>query len=302
MSTALQSASRLELHPRVALVGNPNVGKSVIFGSLTKRYVTVSNYPGTTVTVTKGKATLDGRPVEVLDSPGINSLVPMSEDEEVTRNILLHAAPGAILQVADAKNLRRALILSSQLAGSRDIFCTVALDPAVPGRLRATLTQSPPVRKYKNGHGEEVPRNNTSIFCEAADALCRAMQEYRRHTAPTVQISGIGPDDMKKIRALFTGQQNKDANKRHQAWLQTINSDNGNGFSFGPAAISYAEDGKGSWKAEALGDSDDHVKDHEYAYQDAFLTSNWKLFHDALQLHRLTVSHDILPKYGICAA
>jgi ferrous iron transport protein B len=120
---ASSTAARLGLQrdaagtlPRAVLVGNPNVGKSVIFGFLTKRYVTVSNYPGTTVTVTKGKADLDGRAVEVLDSPGINSLVPMSEDEEVTRNILLQAAPGAILQVADAKNLRRALLLSTQLA------------------------------------------------------------------------------------------------------------------------------------------------------------------------------------------
>ena len=56
MSTALQEqpSSRLAAQPRVILVGNPNVGKSVLFGQLTKRYVTVSNYPGTTVTVTRG--------------------------------------------------------------------------------------------------------------------------------------------------------------------------------------------------------------------------------------------------------
>jgi len=102
--------------PRAVLIGNPNVGKSVLFGFLTKRYVTVSNYPGTTVTVTRGTADLNGNAVEVLDTPGINSLVPMSEDEQVTRDILLQAPPAAILQVADAKNLRRALLLSSQLA------------------------------------------------------------------------------------------------------------------------------------------------------------------------------------------
>jgi len=119
----LSTAARLglgtadtEVLPRVVLVGNPNVGKSVLFGFLTKRYVTVSNYPGTTVTITRGKAEVAGQTVEVLDSPGINSLVPMSEDEEVTRNILLQAQPTAIAQVADAKNLRRALILSTQLA------------------------------------------------------------------------------------------------------------------------------------------------------------------------------------------
>lgn len=103
-------------HRHLVLVGNPNVGKSVLFGFLTKRYVTVSNYPGTTVAITRGKAALDGHLAEVVDTPGVNGLVPMSEDEEVTRNILLREAPGALIQVADAKNLRRALILSSQIA------------------------------------------------------------------------------------------------------------------------------------------------------------------------------------------
>ncbi len=122
MSTVLQQPdaqrepNALEAHPHVLLVGNPNVGKSVLFGALTRRYVTVSNYPGTTVTITRGKAELDDQSVEVVDTPGVNSLLPMSEDEEVTRNILLREQPGAVLQVADAKNLRRALILSSQLA------------------------------------------------------------------------------------------------------------------------------------------------------------------------------------------
>ncbi len=116
MSTTTPVRPRLERHPHVVLVGNPNVGKSVLFGLLTKRYVTVSNYPGTTVTITRGSMQQDGKSMQVLDTPGVNSLVPTSEDEEVTRNILLREPPGAVLQVADAKNLRRALILSSQLA------------------------------------------------------------------------------------------------------------------------------------------------------------------------------------------
>src|SRR3990172_7506437 len=74
---------------RVILVGNPNVGKSVIFGLLTGRYVTVSNYPGTTVELTKGNATFDKNNAVVIDTPGTNSLIPMSEDEKVTRDILL---------------------------------------------------------------------------------------------------------------------------------------------------------------------------------------------------------------------
>ena len=92
------------------------MGKSVIFGFLTGRYVTVSNYPGTTVTVTKGKTEIDGESLDVIDTPGVNSLTPMSEDERVTRDILLEAPPRAVVQVADAKNLRRALQISAQLS------------------------------------------------------------------------------------------------------------------------------------------------------------------------------------------
>ncbi len=77
----------------LALVGNPNVGKSVIFNRLTGQYAQVSNYPGTTVEVTRGKAQIDGVDYEVIDTPGVNSLVPQSEDERVTRDILLGERP-----------------------------------------------------------------------------------------------------------------------------------------------------------------------------------------------------------------
>jgi len=101
--------------PRVYLVGNPNVGKSAIFSLLTGRYVTVSNYPGTTVEVTSGDATISKRRFLIVDTPGVNNLVPMSEDEKVTRNILLVEEAAAVIQVADAKNMKRSLFLTLQL-------------------------------------------------------------------------------------------------------------------------------------------------------------------------------------------
>jgi ferrous iron transport protein B len=121
-SGAVRAESDLERKQVVAaartviLVGNPNVGKSVLFGALTGKYVTVSNYPGTTVEVTRGAATLDGHPWHVMDTPGTNNLLPMSEDEQVTRDILLVERGYVALQVCDAKNLRRGLLLSAQLA------------------------------------------------------------------------------------------------------------------------------------------------------------------------------------------
>lgn len=102
--------------PKILLVGNANVGKSVIFGYLTGRYVVVSNYPGTTVEVSRGKAVINGSDYSIIDTPGVNSLLPMSEDEEVTRNLLLDEKQDRVLQVADAKNLKRSLLISVQLA------------------------------------------------------------------------------------------------------------------------------------------------------------------------------------------
>jgi len=100
---------------KVILIGNPNVGKSVIFNYLTGKYVTVSNYPGTTVEVSIGTLSAHGKKFQVLDTPGVNSLIPMSEDEKVTRDILLKEPKSHLIQVMDTKNIRRGLLISLQL-------------------------------------------------------------------------------------------------------------------------------------------------------------------------------------------
>jgi ferrous iron transport protein B len=99
----------------VVLVGNPNVGKSVLFRNLTERYVTVSNFPGTTVELVRATAQLGGQRVEVIDTPGINDLSPRRDEARVTRELLAGDDKPTVVQVADAKNLRRALLLTLQL-------------------------------------------------------------------------------------------------------------------------------------------------------------------------------------------
>ncbi|HZR25675.1 MAG TPA: ferrous iron transporter B [Vicinamibacterales bacterium] len=108
----------LRSHPlRVALVGQPNVGKSVVFGRLTGRYVTVSNYPGTTVAITKGRALVGAEVCDVIDTPGVNALDgTISEDERITRDVISNGDADLVVQVADARNIRRALMLTSQIA------------------------------------------------------------------------------------------------------------------------------------------------------------------------------------------
>lgn len=101
--------------PLVAIVGSPNVGKSVLFNALTGAYVTVSNYPGTTVEVSRGKGRVGGVPVGVVDTPGMYRLLPITEEERVARQILLRERPAAVLHVVDAKNLERMLPMTLQL-------------------------------------------------------------------------------------------------------------------------------------------------------------------------------------------
>jgi ferrous iron transport protein B len=100
----------------VLLVGNPNVGKSVLFRNLTNHYVTVSNFPGTTVEIIRARAPSVGDGTEVVDTPGINDLAARSEDARVTLELLTRHETATVVQVADAKNLRRALLLTLQLA------------------------------------------------------------------------------------------------------------------------------------------------------------------------------------------
>ena len=115
-SCGISEAKHTEaLKEKVILIGNPNVGKSVIFNYLTGKYVTVSNYPGTTVEVSTGTLSAHGKKFEVLDTPGVNSLIPMSEDEKVTRDILLKEPKSHLVQVMDTKNIRRGLLISLQL-------------------------------------------------------------------------------------------------------------------------------------------------------------------------------------------
>ena len=107
--------------PLVALVGNPNAGKSALFNALTGARQKVGNYPGVTVERRSGKMVLgDGRPVELIDLPGAYSLDPASPDERVTRDVLLgrqagERLPDAMVIVVDAANLDNHLRFALQL-------------------------------------------------------------------------------------------------------------------------------------------------------------------------------------------
>jgi ferrous iron transport protein B len=98
---------------KVALIGNPNVGKSVLFSRLTGVHVVISNYPGTTVEFLEGKMAVGTDFVEVIDVPGTYSLEPSAPAEEVTIKMLNDA--DIIINVLDATNLERNLYLTMEL-------------------------------------------------------------------------------------------------------------------------------------------------------------------------------------------
>lgn len=101
---------------RVLLVGQPNVGKSSILNALTGAKVVISNYPGTTIDIISGDLEIDGRNYTLIDTPGVYSLTPSSEEEKVTDKMVLDGNYDFIIQVADATMLSRSFILTYQLA------------------------------------------------------------------------------------------------------------------------------------------------------------------------------------------
>jgi len=173
------------------------------------------------------------------------------------------------------------------------------LDDTLPplGHARANVFPDMPFLQweYKNAAKQKIKRNNTDLFCTAADEMCKAMQRYRV-SDPDADVPGIPDSDMNKIKDLFSGLKEDNGEKRHHCWLEEIR---GGAFSFGQDPdVDYVDKGAGSWKEKALGTSNVIPK---YSYRKSFLKSDWKLFHDGVKAHVVYVINELLPEYGICA-
>jgi len=169
---------------QMLLVGNPNVGKSVIFNRLTGRYVNVSNYPGTTVEVANGQSRIAGQDYEVIDTPGMYSLSPLTAEEEVTRQLLFSKNPAVVVQVLDAKNIRRMLNLTLQLIAA-GLPVVVDLNLMDEARRQGVSVNVPLLAEVL---GVPVVAT-TAVEKNGLQSLKQAIGTYRYHNADRFKFS-----------------------------------------------------------------------------------------------------------------
>lgn len=188
-----------------------------------------------------------------------------------------------------------------------DLFDSIAskfVGDALPLGHGAVLTfPDRPYQKwwYKASDGTKVERDNPAEFLEAADEMCKAMKRYQIGD-PDAPVEGLTVAQREILSRKFTEIVDEDGEKRHEEWTKALQEGE---FEFGAVDLNYIPKGEGSWKHAALGTEKWHDEDEEvdtFPWREEFLSSNWKMFHDALQAHRFDVLHDVLPRYGVCAA
>lgn len=152
---------------------------------------------------------------------------------------------------------------------------------------------------YRKPGGKLCRRNNIETFLNAAQHMFSILKNYQTGDQ-SFTMHKIPYEDFKKLRNLFRSIRDLEGGDRHAKWISHIEKGD---FSFGPESVSYVAKGPGSWKEKALQST--AVFDrfwHRFEFDDSFFSSDWKMFHDALQVHRFVVLNKILPKYGICVA
>ncbi|MEX2380077.1 MAG: ferrous iron transport protein B [Vicingaceae bacterium] len=207
-----QTSFKIEDKVRIVLVGNPNSGKSSLFNSLTGLNQRVGNFPGVTVEKRQGSFKVNSQiKAEIIDLPGTYSLSPRSEDEQVTFDYLNDSKrtdiPEIIIVIADASNLKRNLLLASQLIDldKPTILALNMMDivqrnkqeinvkgieeafgiPAVPinarigkglDKLKETIAnyQSRPVKKFVEDHESKDALDNTLVRYEKIKTIVEA--------------------------------------------------------------------------------------------------------------------------------
>lgn len=165
---------------KIYLVGNPNVGKSVVFSRLTGVQVISSNYPGTTVEISKGCLKLEEERIDVVDLPGIYSLESTSPAEEVAVSLLKEYPKdeSAVINIVDSTNLERNLVLTLQLIeeGYQVIVCLNMFDDAVHRGVHIDIKKL-----------EEILHIPVISTCAVTGAGIKLLIERIKEAAPTLR-------------------------------------------------------------------------------------------------------------------
>lgn len=185
---------------KVALVGNPNSGKSSLFNALTGLNQTVGNFPGVTVDKKTGHFSIDEKQIELIDLPGTYSLYPKSLDEEVVFNVLgnpqnkLH--PDVIVLLADASNLKRNLL-----------FITQIIDLKIPTILALNMmdiAEKEGIEINQAGLEQDLGIQIISINARKAEGLKplkkAILKAQKQSVAPTINPQNYAADLIEEIR------------------------------------------------------------------------------------------------------
>lgn len=158
---------------------------------------------------------------------------------------------------------------------------------------------------YENGHKEKIVRDNTDIFMEAVLKLHEKMVCYRNKDPEYILMDNekISEKDLSVIRSNFENFTDEEGEDRMEKWISSIKNGDLSFSEPGQEEPAYIPKGIGSWKYAALDTKREfETKKELYRFTPDFMTSDWKNFHDALQIHRIDIIRNILPKYDICNA
>lgn len=198
-NSKLKSKSDSIESKKIVLLGNPNVGKSMLFNQLTGSYVTVSNYPGTTVTVDRGKFNIGSEKFEIIDSPGMYSLNSITEEERISKLMLLEEENDILIHVVDAKNLERMLPLTLQLIEA-DLPIILVLNMIDEAKKVGTIIK---YSKLENQLGIPVVPTNAATG-QGLDLLRERIVNYHKKDKTfSVEYSEVIENAVDKISSLI---------------------------------------------------------------------------------------------------
>lgn len=221
---------------RVALVGNPNSGKSSLFNQLTGLNQKIGNFPGVTVEKKSGLCTLpDGSSAEIIDLPGIYSIYPRSLDERIVTEILINHrqpdAPDKVVVVTDATNLKRGLLLVTQIIdlGLPVILVINMMDLAAKAGIAydlkaLSLNLGVPVVAMNARNGVGIEELRKAMLAETPASPVRAFMVWTEYEQPVREIiDRLGIDsDYEAYQLLEQKQQIYSLGKEESSFIETV--------------------------------------------------------------------------------